>query len=92
MLSATQPGTPARKRIATTRREAERLRRGLLADLEAGRIDVDDSITVTDWCETWLAGAARLTCKERTVAGYKYALDRWVLPHVGRPPVVKTED
>jgi uncharacterized protein YjbI with pentapeptide repeats len=26
----------------------------------------------------------RLTCKERTVAGYKYALDRWVLPHVGR--------
>ena len=73
-----------RKRIATTRREAERLRRGLLADVEAGRIDVDDSITVTDWCETWLAGAARLTCKERTVAGYKYALNRWVLPHVGR--------
>jgi integrase len=73
-----------RKRIATTRREAERLRRGLLADLEAGRIELDGSVTVTDWCETWLAGAARLTCKERTVAGYKYALDRWVLPHVGR--------
>ena len=73
-----------RKRIAKTKKQAEQLRRGLLADIEAGRIDIDDSITVTDWCETWLAGAARLTCKERTVAGYKYALDRWVLPHVGR--------
>jgi len=73
-----------RKRIAATRREAERLRRGLLADIEAGRIDIDGSVTVTDWCETWLAGAARLTCKERTVAGYQYALNRWVLPHVGR--------
>jgi len=73
-----------RKRIADTKKQAEQFLRGLLADLEAGRIDVDGSITVTEWCKRWLVGAARLTCKERTVAGYKYALDRWVLPHVGR--------
>ena len=73
-----------RKRIAKTKKEAERMCRSLLADVESGRIELDGSVTVTDWCETWLAGAARLTCKERTVAGYKYALDRWVLPHVGR--------
>jgi len=73
-----------RKRIADTKKQAEQLRRGLLAELEAGRIDVDGSITVTEWCERWLASTARLTCKKRTVAGYKYALDRWVLPHVGR--------
>ena len=73
-----------RKRIAKTKKEAERICRSLLTDIESGRIELDGSVTVTDWCETWLAGAARLTCKERTVAGYKYALDRWVLPHVGR--------
>jgi len=73
-----------RKRTAKTKKEAERIRRSLLTDVESGRIELDSSITVTDWCKTWLAGAARLTCKERTVAGYKYALDRWVLPHVGR--------
>jgi integrase len=73
-----------RKRTAKTKKEAERMCRLLLADVESGRIELDGSVTVTDWCETWLAGAARLTCKERTVAGYKYALDRWVLPHVGR--------
>ena len=73
-----------RKRIADTKKEAEQICRSLLADVESGRTELDGSITVTDWCKTWLAGAARLTCKERTVAGYKYALDRWVLPHVGR--------
>ena len=73
-----------RKRIADTKKEAERICRSLLADIESGRIELDGSVTVTDWCETWLAGAARLTCKERTVAGYKYALERYVLPHVGR--------
>jgi integrase len=73
-----------RKRTVKTKKEAERICRSLLTDIESGRIELDGSITVTDWCETWLAGAARLTCKERTVAGYKYALDRWVLPHVGR--------
>ena len=73
-----------RKRIADTKKEAERICRSLLADIESGRIELDGSVTVADWCETWLAGAARLTCKERTVAGYKYVLDRYVLPHVGR--------
>jgi integrase len=73
-----------RKRTVKTKKEAERIRRSLLTDVESGRVELDSSITVTDWCKTWLAGAARLTCKERTVAGYKYALDRWVLPHVGR--------
>ena len=73
-----------RKRTVKTKKEAERICRSLLTDIESGRIELDGSVTVTDWCETWLAGAARLTCKERTVAGYKYALDRWVLPHVGR--------
>ncbi len=73
-----------RKRTANTKRQAEKLRRGLLTDIEASRIELDGSITVTNWCKTWLAGAARLTCKERTVAGYKYTLDRYVLPHVGR--------
>ncbi len=73
-----------RKRTVKTKKEAEQICRSLLIDVESGRTELDGSITVTDWCETWLAGAARLTCKERTVAGYKYALDRWVLPHVGR--------
>ena len=73
-----------RKRIAATRRQAEQIRRSLLADIEAGQIEGDGSTTVAEWCRDWLAGPARLTCKERTVAGYKYALDRWVLPHVGR--------
>ncbi|MDP7411994.1 MAG: hypothetical protein QF538_09540, partial [Acidimicrobiales bacterium] len=73
-----------RKRTVKTKKEAERICRNLLADIESGRIELDGSITVTDWCETWLTGAARLTCKERTVAGYKYTLDRYVLPHVGR--------
>ena len=73
-----------RKRIADTKKEAEQICRSLLADVESGRTELDGSITVTDWCETWLTGAARLTCKERTVAGYKYTLDRYVLPHVGR--------
>jgi integrase len=72
-----------RKRTVKTKKEAEQICRSLLTDVESGRTELDGSITVTDWCETWLAGAARLTCKERTVAGYKYALDRWVLPHVG---------
>ena len=73
-----------RKRIATTKKQAEQIRRSLLADIEAGQIEADGSTTVTEWCRDWLAGAARLTCEERTRAGYKYALDRWVLPHVGR--------
>ena len=72
-----------RKRTADTKREAERICRSLLADLEAGRVEVDSSITISQWCQRWLAGGARLTCKERTVAGYQYALGRWVLPHVG---------
>ncbi len=72
------------KRTVRTKKEAERICRSLLTDVESGRVELDSSITVTDWCKTWLAGAARLTCKERTVAGYKYALDRYVLPHVGR--------
>jgi integrase len=79
-----------RKRTVKTKKEAERICRSLLTDIESGRIELDGSVTVTDWCETWLAGAARLTCKERTVAGYKYALDRWVLPHVGHIEKMQT--
>ena len=72
-----------RKRIAATRREAERLRRSLLADLEAGRVEVDSSITISQWCQRWLETGATLTAKNRTIDGYRYVLNRWVLPHVG---------
>ena len=71
------------KRITRTRRDADRQRRDLLSERERGVLDVDASITVSEWCRQWLETGARLTCKERTVAGYTYTLDRWVLPHVG---------
>ena len=73
-----------RKRTANTKKQAEQLRRGLLADLEAGRIELDASVTVAEWCQHWLRIKPTLGPKARTVYHYRYVLDQWVLPHVGR--------
>ena len=73
-----------RKRTANTKKQAEQLCRGLLTDLEAGRIELDASVTVAEWCQHWLRIKPTLGPKARTVYHYRYVLDQWVLPHVGR--------
>lgn len=70
--------------VRGTRREAEAVLRELEAARDRGATVAATGMTVDAYLDKWLAEAAPLRLRARTLRDYKYTLKRYVRPYVGR--------
>ena len=71
------------KRVRDTKREAERVRRDLLARREAGITNSHKRHSVMSLYQHWIAHHLPATLKPKTIGSYSQAMNYYVLPHIG---------
>ena len=73
-----------RTRITKTRKEATKKLQELRAEAAQGPKLTNENITLTDWCHYWCEEFSPLTASPATVTDYRWTLDRYVLPYIGK--------
>ena len=83
-------GRRHRKTVRDPKKEAaaEKLR-AVQADRDRGLPSVDRTLTVEGWCSWWLDNIVAREVTPLTVRQYRSRLEQWVVPWVGRIPLVK---
>lgn len=70
------------KTVNGTKKEAEAVRRKMIADLENGNISAPSAIKLRDWMHKWL-NTYLPNIEETTRAGYKEKIDGYIIPELG---------
>jgi len=74
--------TKYRKRLATTKREAQQLQRELLSEIKNGIVH-QNNLTFKAYAELHLDGEARQEIREVTRRGYIYLMEKYAYPRFG---------
>ncbi len=77
-----------RTRYAKTRAEAVKKLRALQREIDDGTAAISERPTVAEFCIGWAQDIAPQTIRDTTAAQYRWVLDRYVLPHLGRHKLV----
>lgn len=72
-----------------TRREVSDKLRDLTRAAHRGTLIEDERETVERFLRRWLADVARVRVRPRTLATYEAAIERHLIPHIGRVPLSK---
>ena len=72
-----------RTRIAKTKKQASVKLRELRDTLRDGSLVINEMITLAEFCYLWCDTILPSQVLPSTAASYRYALDQWILPHVG---------
>ena len=72
-----------------TRREVSNKLRDLTREAQRGTLIEDERETVERFLRRWLADVARVRVRPRTLATYEAAIERHLIPHIGRVPLSK---
>jgi len=78
-----------RTRVTSTKKQAAMKLRELRDMVRDGSLVIDEKITVAEFCNLWGETVIPSQVDQSTVASYRYALDHWVLPHVGHIRLVE---
>lgn len=70
------------KTINGTKKEAEAMRRKMIADLENGGISAPSAMKLSDWMHQWL-NTYLPNIEETTRAGYKEKIESYIIPELG---------
>ena len=70
-------------RIASSKKQASIKLRELQEMARNNTIVVDDTITISGFSDLWIETILPSQVDRSTVQTYRYALQRWVLPHIG---------
>ena len=73
-----------RTRITKTRKEATKKLHELRTKAAQGPKLTNENITLTDWCHYWCEEVSPLTASPATVSDYRWTLDHYVLPLIGK--------
>ena len=81
------PVTGKRNRIYRTvngtKKEAERVKHDLIAEVEKGYYVTDDKITISEWIQTWLEVYVIPNVSPTTLSAYKGMIRRYIDPLIG---------
>ena len=70
-------------RTASTKKQASIKLRELQDMVRNNTLVVDDTITISGFSDLWIETILPSQVDRSTVQTYRYALQRWVLPHIG---------
>lgn len=74
------------KVVHGTKKDAQKYARETETKRDLGTLDkpIIEDPTLNDFLDNWLIAFKQKTVRERTYAGYKYVLDRYVRPYLGK--------
>ena len=72
-----------RTRTAETKKQAAAKLRELQNQKYDNSVTIDEKITLAEFCHLWVETMVTSQVDQSTATSYRYALDQWILPHIG---------
>ena len=72
-----------RTRTAETKKQAAAKLRELQNQKYDNSVTIDEKITLAEFCYLWVETMVTSQVDQSTATSYRYALDQWILPHIG---------